>query len=162
MDNLSKEDRRKTMQHIRSKGTKIEETISKALWKKGVRFRRHQKDLPGKPDFSIKKYKLAVFLDSCFFHGCPEHAVIPKTNTEYWTAKMERNQKRDRKVNEMYKEMDWTVLRFWEHEVKKNKDDVVNTIVNAIKKKSELFKCTCKENERWHTNALGGNILLTD
>ncbi|MED4909389.1 very short patch repair endonuclease [Brevibacillus centrosporus] len=132
MDNLKPEDRRKNMQNIRSAGTKLEERISKALWKRGVRFRKNEKSLPGKPDLSIKKYKLVVFLDSCFFHGCPEHFIAPKTNADYWVPKIDRNKRRDQEINALYNEMGWKVMRFWEHEAKRNLDDVVDSIVKAI------------------------------
>ncbi|MDQ1910536.1 very short patch repair endonuclease [Paenibacillus sp. GD4] len=132
MDNLTPEDRRKNMQNIRSTGTKLEERISKALWKRGVRFRKNVKSLPGKPDLSIKKYKLVVFLDSCFFHGCPEHYTVPKTNADYWVPKIDRNRRRDQEINDLYREMGWRVMRFWEHEAKKSLDDVVDSIVKTI------------------------------
>ncbi|MDN4066672.1 very short patch repair endonuclease [Paenibacillus vini] len=142
MDNLKPEDRRKNMQNIRSTGTKLEERISKALWKRGVRFRKNEKNLPGKPDLSIKKYKFVVFLDSCFFHGCPEHYTVPKTNADYWVPKIDRNKRRDQEINEMYYEMGWKVMRFWEHEAKKNLEDVVDSIVKIIE------ECKRKKNNQ--------------
>ncbi|ANE45246.1 DNA mismatch repair protein Vsr [Paenibacillus swuensis] len=135
MDNLKPEHRRKNMQNIRSKGTKLEERISKTLWRHGVRFRKNSKSLPGRPDISIKKYKIVIFLDSCFFHGCPEHYIAPKTNPEYWVPKIERNRRRDQQINEIYTNMGWKVMRFWEHEVKRNLESVVDMIVTSIKER---------------------------
>lgn len=137
VDNLTPKDRRKNMQNIRSKGTKIEQNICKALWKQGVRYRKNRPDLPGKPDISIKKYKIAVFLDSCFFHGCSEHLKVPKTNTDYWTSKIARNKERDERINKRYLDMGWQVYRFWEHEIKLNQDYVLSTILKAINDKKK-------------------------
>ncbi|WP_356948169.1 hypothetical protein [Fictibacillus fluitans] len=64
--------------------SKLEEIVSKELWRRGFRFRRNVKDLFGKPDFAIKKYKVVIFIDSCFWHNCPVHGHLPKTNVEYW------------------------------------------------------------------------------
>lgn len=86
MDNLSKEDRTKNMRAIKSVSS-LEHKVCKALWRKGLRFRRNVKDLPGRPDIAIKKYKLVMFIDSCFWHGCRLHQVQPKTNAEYWAKK---------------------------------------------------------------------------
>src|SRR5699024_10844570 len=92
---------------------------------KGYRFRRNTKDLFGKPDISIKKYKIVIFIDSCFWHQCPIHGNMPKTNVEYWKPKLERNVERDKEVDEYYKQKGWNIKRIWEHEVKKDLEKVV-------------------------------------
>lgn len=88
MDNLTSEQRRKNMQHIRSKDTKIEGLLRKALWKKGYRFRKNYKELPGKPDIVFTKYKIAIFCDGEFFHGKDWEVLKPRleksNNSEYW------------------------------------------------------------------------------
>jgi len=131
MDNLTKEQRKKNMQAIRSKETKIETFVSKALWNAGIRFRKNVKDLPGKPDIALKKYKTAVFIDSCFWHKCPEHFKRPKSNNSYWDKKIERNVARDLEVNEYYKTKGWNILRVWEHQLK-TKDEREKTMTEII------------------------------
>ncbi len=79
-------------------------------WRRGSK-------LPGKPDFVFMKLKTAVFVDGCFWHGCPMHGTKPKTRTAYWLAKITRNKARDRKVSRLLKAKGWAVLRIWEHEL---------------------------------------------
>lgn len=140
MDNLTKEQRRKNMQSIRSSGTKIEIIVCKALWNRNIRFRKNVKELPGKPDIAIKKYKIAIFIDSCFWHKCPLHFKKPKSNNEYWDKKIERNIIRDKEVNKYYRQNKWHLLRVWEHELKsKNNQEVtikriIDFVINAGKK----------------------------
>jgi DNA mismatch endonuclease, patch repair protein len=130
-DTVSKEQRRKNMQAIKSR-SKLENIVTKELWKRGVRFRKNVKSLLGKPDIAIKKYKIAVFIDSCFWHACPLHGNMPKSNIGYWKKKLERNKERDKEVNMYYTERDWHVLRIWEHEIKKDLNQVVEKIVNMV------------------------------
>lgn len=118
MDNLTKEQRKKNMQAIKSKNTKMESIVCKELWHRGIRFRKNVKELPGKPDIAIKKYKIAIFLDSCFWHKCPLHFIRPKSNNSYWDNKIERNINRDKEVNNFYKQNGWHLLRVWEHQFK--------------------------------------------
>lgn len=128
-DNLSKEDRRKNMQAIRSTNTKIEVKVTKELWRRGLRFRKNVKNLFGKPDIAIKKYKAVVFIDSCFFHGCPLHGNVPVSNRDYWVSKLYQNAKRDLQVNNYYYEKGWHLLRIWEHQVK---GDFERTILGIL------------------------------
>ena len=114
------------MKSIRSTNTRLENKVSKELWNKGYRFRRNVKDLFGKPDISIKKYKIAIFIDSCFWHGCPQHGNIPMNNRDYWVRKIKRNRKRDVEVTNYYNSKGWHILRIWEHDL--NKKDFNNTI----------------------------------
>lgn len=111
----------------------MEDDICKALWQGGLRFRKNVKDLPGKPDIAIKKYKIVIFLDSCFWHKCPKHFKQPKSNLEYWIPKIENNVKRDLKINEYYKQNKWKILRIWEHEYKESLTETVIKIKNFIK-----------------------------
>jgi DNA mismatch endonuclease, patch repair protein len=130
-DNLSKEDRRKNMQAIKAQ-SKLENTVTSELWQRGIRFRKNVKSLYGRPDISIKKYKVVIFIDSCFWHACPIHGNLPKTNTDYWKNKLYRNKKRDNEVNEYYSKKGWNILRIWEHELKNNFLFTLNSIVNFI------------------------------
>ncbi|WP_338129280.1 very short patch repair endonuclease [Bacillus infantis] len=137
MDNLTKEQRRKNMQAIKSK-SKLEDLVTKALWKRGIRFRKNVKELFGKPDIAIKKYKVVVFIDSCFWHVCPIHGNIPKSNETYWGKKLEGNQKRDMEVTKYYIENGWRILRIWEHEIKEDINSVLDKIVGTIQAARKL------------------------
>lgn len=122
MDVLTKEQRRKNMQAIKSKGTKIEVILSKALWSKGYRYRKNNNKIFGRPDFIFTKYKVAIFCDSEYFHGKDwENAQKRiKTNQAFWHNKIEGNIRRDQEVNKQLTEDGWIVLRFWGEDIKKN------------------------------------------
>ncbi|MFF3379631.1 very short patch repair endonuclease [Streptomyces sp. NPDC002680] len=111
--------RRRNMQAIRSRDTKPERLVRSLLHAEGLRYRVAAKPLPGlrrTADIVFRPAKLAVFIDGCYWHGCPEHYVSPKTNPGYWSDKVARNMARDRDTDEQLKEAGWTVLRFWEHD----------------------------------------------
>ena len=110
------------MRRIKSKDTSIEILLRKELWKRGLRYRKNVKDVFGKPDIVFKGKKLAVFADSEFWHGkyLMEGKYIPKTNTEFWVEKIERNIERDKEVNQKLKDDGWKVLHFWESDIRKN------------------------------------------
>jgi len=122
--------RSEIMSQVKSKNTKIEVLLRKALYKTGMRFRIHARDIIGKPDIYIKKYKLAIFIDSDFWHGryYQEGKRIPKTNQEYWISKLKRNIERDKSVTEKLKEDDWVVLRYWESDIKRDIEKIRNDI----------------------------------
>lgn len=130
-DTHTKEQRRRNMKAIKSI-SKLEKLVSSELWKKGHRFRRNAKDLYGKPDISIKKYKIVIFIDSCFWHQCPIHGNMPKTNREFWEKKLGRNIERDKKVNKYYSDQNWNIKRVWEHEVKKDLNDTIDDLSSFI------------------------------
>ena len=136
MDVLTPEQRRKNMQHIKSKDTSIEIALRKALWKKGYRYRKNFKGLPGKPDIAITKYKIAIFCDGEFFHGQDWEVKKPKLmnskNSDYWISKIERNMERDHENEQKLLFMGWTVIRFWGKEILKNTDDCIKVIEEAI------------------------------
>lgn len=125
--------RSKIMGKIRGTNTKPEMMFRRALWNKGVRFRINSK-LPGKPDISIKKYKLVIFIDGEFWHGYnwKERKQKIKSNRKFWIPKIERNIQRDQEVNEELKEMDYTIFRFWSNEIKTNLDKCVDDILIYI------------------------------
>jgi len=118
------------MQNIRSVDTKIEILVRSALHRKGYRFRKNVKSLAGKPDIVFQKYNVVVFLDSCFWHMCPYHSNIPKTNKKYWLPKLQRNKERALEVNKKLKKDGWTVLRFWEHQIENDLEKCVNKIIS--------------------------------
>lgn len=130
-DRITKEQRSQVMKSIKAQSL-LENEVSKALWHKGVRFRKNVRSLFGNPDISIKKYKIVIFIDSCFWHACPIHGNIPKSNTDFWKDKLERNKERDLKVNAYYIDKAWTVIRLWEHELKEDFDGVIERIYQII------------------------------
>ena len=136
MDVLTAEQRRKNMQRIRSRDTKPEILLRKALWKAGYRYRKNCKSLPGKPDIAITKYKIAVFVDSEFFHGYDwekqKLRVQNGKNSEYWIKKIERNMERDMENEKYLKYLGWTVLRFWGKDILKHTDDCIKAIEETI------------------------------
>lgn len=136
MDILSKEQRRKNMQNIKAKDTTIEIMLRKALWKKGYRYRKNYKGLPGKPDIVLTKYKIAIFCDGEFFHGKDWEVLKPRlekgNNSEFWISKISRNRQRDDEVNKRLLFEGWTVIRFWGNDIKKNVDECVKVVEECI------------------------------
>lgn len=122
MDKLTPEQRKKCMQSNKSTGTKPELVLAKAMWALGLRYRKNSGGIFGKPDFSFKKYKVAVFVDGEFWHGkdWEQKKAVIKGNREFWIAKIERNIQRDIEVTGRLKAEGWTVLRFWSNDVVKN------------------------------------------
>ena len=118
---------------VRSKETKPERLLRKMLWQNGLRGYRNHPALPGKPDVFFPRYKLAVFVDGYFWHGCPQHFKEPTNNAQYWTNKINRNRNRDRLVSEELEQMAYRVVRMWEHEVKREPDNVLQRIGEALK-----------------------------
>ncbi|MEF9883139.1 very short patch repair endonuclease [Streptomyces sp. P9-A4] len=111
--------RRRNMQAIRSRDTKPEQLVRRLLHAQGLRYRVSARPLPDlrrTADIVFRPVKVAVFIDGCYWHGCPEHYVAPKTNPGYWSGKVARNMARDGDTDQRLKDAGWTVLRFWEHE----------------------------------------------
>ena len=107
------------MQANRSRDTAPERELRSALHRLGLRFRKHVALLPhgrGRADVVFTRAKVAVFLDGCFWHGCPEHATNPEAHRSYWAPKLRRNRDRDTETSVALRESGWTVLRIWEHE----------------------------------------------
>ena len=134
MDKLSKQQRHANMAAIRSKDTKPEMIVRRGLWKRGFRYRLNHKRLPGHPDLVLRKYRTCIFVNGCFWHG---HNValpqidngqltidnsacckIPKTNREFWVAKIRRNKKRDKEEQKKLAAMGWHCITVWECELK--------------------------------------------
>jgi DNA mismatch endonuclease, patch repair protein len=127
-DFLSKETRSRVMARIRSKNTKPELALRRALWEQGVRgWRVHAKTISGKPDLAFTRWRVAVFVDGCFWHGHPDF-FTPGKSGAYWDAKIARTQQRDRIANEALAAAGWTVLRFWDFEV----EDDLQTCVGSV------------------------------
>ena len=124
------------MQNIRSKDTKIEVILRKALWEKGYRYRKNYSKLPGRPDIVITKYKIAIFCDGEFFHGKDwenqKAKLKSSNNSEYWIQKIQKNIERDREIDKQLCCLGWKVLRFWGKDVKTNTKQCVETIEEAV------------------------------
>jgi DNA mismatch endonuclease Vsr len=123
--------RSRVMSAIRGKGNKSTEAkLQMALVSRGIRgFVMHPRTLPGKPDFLFSKEKLAVFVDGCFWHGCPICGHIPKTRSKFWRTKFQRNRNRDRKANTELGKLGFSVYRVWECELRRDPTRVVKTIL---------------------------------
>lgn len=140
-DDLTPEQRRKNMQAIRGQDTTIELRLRKALWERGIRYRKNYKKLIGKPDIAITKYKIAVFCDSDYWHGYDweNRNQRIKSNRDYWVPKIERNMARDREVTLALENEGWLVLRFWEWQIRKELDACVEQVLDAVnRRKCEL------------------------
>ena len=132
--------RSKMMSKVRGRDTKAEVKLRKFLWSIGIRYHKNVKRLPGKPDIVIGKYRLIIFIDGEFWHGYnwkrKKHEI--RTNRGFWIPKIERNMQRDAMLNNFYKRKGWTILRFWEHELKKEFHVCVKKILDIIEEQ-EMF-----------------------
>lgn len=144
LDRLTAEQRHKNMQHIRNKDTKIEVKLRKALWNKGYRYRKNVKDLPGKPDIVLGKYKIVIFCDSEFFHGKDWNELQEQLkrgkNPDFWIKKISGNMQRDDEVDKQLKALGWSVVRFWGKDISKNVDECVQTIEELIFEKKLQYE----------------------
>ena len=129
------------MQHVKNKDSQIELKLRRALWHKGLRYKKNLRSVFGCPDIVFTRLKIAVFCDSEFWHGYDwenrKHDF--KSHQEFWIPKIEKNIKRDMEVNEKLKAEGWTVLRFFGNEIKKNLDGCVEKVLDTVKiKKLEI------------------------
>lgn len=140
-DRLTPEQRRRCMQGNRSKGTRIETILGKELWSRGLRYRKNDKSVTGTPDFSFKSRKIAVFCDGEFWHGKDWQSAKQriKSNQAFWHAKIERNMARDQKTNSALKAAGWTVMRFWETDIRKRTSACADEI-ESVWRERELTK----------------------
>ncbi|WP_346072432.1 very short patch repair endonuclease [Saccharopolyspora thermophila] len=132
--------RRRNMQAIRNRDTAPEWLIRRLLHARGLRYRVCARPLPElrrTADLVFRPAKVAVFIDGCYWHGCPEHYKTPRINTQYWSNKVARNIARDRDTDQRLAEAGWLVLRFWEHE---KPEKCVHEIANAVSSRRNRFK----------------------
>ena len=120
------------MSKVRNKDSKMEISLRKALWAEGFRYRKNDTKHFGKPDIVLAKHKTVIFVDSCFWHGCPAHYGATATRKEFWEKKIKRNKERDQEVNRHYKEKGWNVIRVWEHELKSGFDSIIDGIAAKL------------------------------
>lgn len=133
-DVMTPELRSQTMSHIKAKDTSIEVILRKALWHKGIRYRKNYKKLPGTPDIAITKYRIAIFCDSEFFHGYNWEIKKQKLdhNREYWIKKIEQNMARDRENDFKLIALDWIPIHFWGQEIQKHTEGCVQALEDLI------------------------------
>ena len=120
-DNLSSEDRRKTMRSVKSKNTKPERTLFAMLVGMGLKgWHKHDNDIMGNPDVVFEEARIVIFVDGCFWHGCPvcKRPLKPQSNREYWERKINRNVQRAEETNHLLEQQGWQVIRIWEHEIR--------------------------------------------
>lgn len=130
------EQKSRMMSRVRTKGTAPEIALRSALHSAGIRFRLHRKDLPGKPDIVLPKFKSVIFVHGCFWHhheGCIK-SKMPKTNVEFWQDKIAANVKRDKSNQNDLVKMGWQVLVVWECEIKRDVGTVVKNAVDEIQR----------------------------
>lgn len=132
------EARHYNMSRISAKDTSIEVLLRHALWARGIRYRKNKKDLPGKPDITLTKYRIAVFCDGEFFHGKDwdtlKETLAKGNNPDFWIAKIARNMERDRKNDTDLAALGWTVIRFWGKSIKKDTEECIARIEEEIRK----------------------------
>ena len=173
MDKLSKLQRHNNMAAIRSKDTKPEMIVRKGLWRRGFRYRLNHKRLPGHPDLVLRKYRTCIFVNGCFWHG---HLVdmqtldnsgcckIPKTNRDFWVAKIRRNKERDKEEQRKLAEMGWHCITVWECELKPSKrEETLDVGLNSLYPEPYLASGSWSKNDslsaigrREYANADGG------
>ncbi len=132
-DVLTPAQRKLNMSRIRAKNTGPEVKLRKLLRAEGMRGYRIHYNLPGKPDLVFTKKKIVIFIDGCFWHKCPFCFQEPATHKEFWMKKIQSNVDRDQKVSEQLASEGWTVLRFWEHEVRKTPEEIIKKIAESLK-----------------------------
>jgi DNA mismatch endonuclease (patch repair protein) len=144
-DNLTPEQRQKTMRAVKGRDTSLERIVSSALHKTGLRYRRCVASLPGKPDFVFPQAKIVVFVNGDFWHGW-RYPLWKAKLTEYWQKKIERNRRRDRLNVQRLRRKGWTVLRFWGHDVERDLDGVTAEIARRVLEARK--ECTDRKNGR--------------
>ena len=148
---MTPKQRHDCMSHIRSKSTRPEELIRKCLWRQGFRYLVNDKRLPGRPDIVLPKYRTVIFVHGCFWHGHKDckFYTVPKTNTEFWMAKVTRNQERDQEVWRKLEAKGWSVIIVWECQLKKAVlEETVNHVADEIRHNGEILRCAQKERKK--------------
>ena len=127
--------RSKQMATMKARNTKPERRLRSVLWARGLRYRLHRKTPVGRPDLVFPRPRVAVFVDGCYWHGCPDHYVRPRTRHEFWAEKLEANIARDRRQTCELENDGWLVVRVWEHEVDDAIEHVCDIIEQAVRKR---------------------------
>lgn len=148
---MTPEQRFKCMSHNRAKNTGPELILRQALWRQGYRYRINEKHLPGRPDIVLPKYRTTIFIHGCFWHGHKDckYYTVPKTNKEFWVAKVARNKERDQEVWRKLEALGWSVIIVWECQLKKSVlEETVKWVADEIRHNGELLRCTREERNK--------------
>jgi DNA mismatch endonuclease (patch repair protein) len=132
--------RRKMMSRIKGKDTGPELALRSAAWAIGLRYRLHYRIGRTRPDMVFIGKRVAVFVDGCFWHGCPRHSTAPKNNREFWKQKLERNQERDTQNTKWLEAEGWRVLRYWEHDIEASPTACAHRLAMILGKAGELVR----------------------
>jgi DNA mismatch endonuclease (patch repair protein) len=145
MDRHTKAQRSANMSRIRKFGNKSTEMRLVRLFREqGITgWRRHLK-LPGRPDFTFRRERIVLFIDGCFWHRCPQCNWKPASNTRYWLPKLEQNVVKDREADRELAKRGWTVIRIWEHQLKKKPEEVISCILKALGREVHASKSAPK------------------
>lgn len=135
-DNLTPEQRSFCMSRIKGKDTGLEMRVRSALHRRGLRFRKHVKDLPGRPDVVFRKARVAVFVDGDFWHGYRFPSWEDKVS-DFWKKKINKNRERDAANHRKLRQMEWMVIRLWQHEVEEDFDACIDRILAAVRGREE-------------------------
>jgi DNA mismatch endonuclease (patch repair protein) len=134
VDSLTKTQRSQLMSRVRQRGTALEMRLRAALRETGLAYRTNVR-LPGTPDIVLTNSRIAVFVDGCFWHGCPKHGTMPKTNTTFWRHKIKRNRQRDAEVDGALRGLGWKSVRVWEHDLRASPASVVRRLAILAKRR---------------------------
>src|SRR5215218_4536877 len=132
-DRLTPRQRSTLMARIRAKDTTPELRLRKELWRRGYRYRLHRRILGARPDLVFEKARVVIFVDGCFWHGCPIHYIPPVSNSGYWRTKITGNRQRDSNNNRALIKAGYTVLRFWECEIRSDLTKLVERVEDALR-----------------------------
>ena len=145
-DVLTPAQRHECMSHVRSKNTTPEKAVRNELWRRGYRYRLNDRRLPGTPDLVLPKYRAVIFINGCFWHGhkgCSKY-VVPKSNVDFWKAKVAKNIERDLQNAQRLDILAWTVITVWECELsKKNLEGTINRIEADLRAAKEKYETYC-------------------
>ena len=147
------------MARVKSRDTGLEMQVRRRLWAAGARY-RVRPGLPGTPDLAFQSEHVAVFVDGCFWHGCPEHYRAPVANSDYWVHKLERNATSDRRVDSALAAEGWIVVRVWEHEIRADPVSVVNRLLELVRTRKPMPIDPMRSGRRIHSAAVfGPNVV---
>ena len=126
-------DRSALMARIQGKNTSPEMALRRGVWRCGLRYQLHRRIEGARPDMAFSRARVAVFIDGCFWHGCPDHYVRPRSRTDFWADKLHANIQRDRTQTLCLERHGWTILRFWEHDIACRLEESVEQVVQAVR-----------------------------
>ena len=150
-DRMTVDQRHKCMSRVCSKNTTPERIIRSELWRRGFRYRLNEKSLPGRPDLVFPKYRTVLFVHGCFWHGHKDckYYMVPKTNTEFWVAKVARNQERDQEVWRKLEAKGWSVIIVWECQLKKaSLDETIELVAAEIVRNGKTYRAIQEERRK--------------